>query len=62
MVGGVSPKSKNWSYKIEAGSTHLGLPVFKNCQEAKQSTGCDASVIYVPPPTAAAAIIEAIEA
>ncbi|CAD8139642.1 unnamed protein product [Paramecium pentaurelia] len=54
MVGGVSPK--------KAGSTHLGLPVFKNCQEAKSATQCDASVIYVPPPTAAAAIIEAIEA
>lgn len=40
-------------YIIEAGNTHLGLPVFKNCLEAKQATECDASVIYVPPPTAA---------
>lgn len=54
MVGGVSPK--------KAGSTHLGLPVFKNCLEAKNATGCNASVIYVPPPGAADAILEAVEA
>jgi len=54
MVGGVNPS--------KAGKTHLGLPVFKNCLEAKQNTGCNASVIYVPPPHAAAAIMEAIEA
>lgn len=54
MVGGVNPK--------KAGSTHLGLPVFKNCLEAKENTGCHASVIYVPPPFAASAILEAIEA
>jgi succinyl-CoA synthetase alpha subunit len=54
MVGGVSP--------AKAGSTHLGLPVFKNCLEARQHTGCDASVIYVPAPHAAAAILEAVEA
>jgi succinyl-CoA synthetase alpha subunit len=54
MVGGISPK--------KAGSTHLGLPVFSSCQEAVKAVQPDASVIYVPPPFAAAAVIEAIEA
>lgn len=54
MVGGVSPK--------KGGQTHLGLPVFKTVAEAKQATDCDASVIYVPPPFAAAAIEEAVDA
>ena len=54
MVGGVSPK--------KAGEMHLGLPVFKNCQEAKQETNCDATVIYVPALHAKNAILEAIEA
>jgi len=54
MVGGVSPK--------KAGTEHLGLPVFASTREAKEATNCDATVIYVPPPGAAAAIIEAIEA
>jgi succinyl-CoA synthetase alpha subunit len=54
MVGGVSPK--------KAGSTHLGLPVFKDCRDAKKATKCDASVIYVPPPFAAEAILEALDA
>jgi succinyl-CoA synthetase alpha subunit len=54
MVGGVNPK--------KAGSTHLGLPVFKDCADAKKNTGANASVIYVPPPTAKDAILEAIAA
>lgn len=54
MVGGVSPG--------KGGSTHLDLPVFETVQEAKDKTGADASVIYVPPAGAADAIAEAIEA
>jgi len=54
MVGGVTPK--------KGGTEHLGLPVFNTVQEAKDQTNCDASVIYVPPPFAAAAILEAVEA
>ena len=54
MVGGTSPG--------KGGSTHLSLPVFDTVAEAKQRTGCDASVIYVPPAGAADAICEAIQA
>ena len=54
MVGGTSPG--------KGGQTHLGLPVFDTVAEAKAKTGCDASVIYVPPPGAADAICEAIDA
>merc|ERR1712226_869716 len=54
MVGGVSPK--------KAGQEHLGLPVFGSVQEAKDKVNPDASVIYVPPPGAAAAVLEAVEA
>jgi succinyl-CoA synthetase alpha subunit len=54
MVGGTSPG--------KGGSTHLGLPVFDTVAEARERTGCDASVIYVPPAGAADAIAEAIQA
>ncbi|MCL4136765.1 UNVERIFIED_CONTAM: hypothetical protein GTU68_054298 [Idotea baltica] len=54
MVGGVSP--------AKGGQKHLNLPVFKTVQEAKEKTGADATVVYVPPPGAAQAIIEAIDA
>jgi succinyl-CoA synthetase alpha subunit len=54
MVGGVSPG--------KGGQTHLGLPVFDTVAEAKAATDADASVIYVPPPFAADAILEAIDA
>jgi succinyl-CoA synthetase alpha subunit len=54
MVGGTSPG--------KGGSIHLGLPVFDTVAEAKAETDCDASVIYVPPPGAADAICEAIDA
>ena len=54
MVGGTSPG--------KGGSTHLGLPVFDTVAEAREKTGADASVIYVPPAGAADAICEAIDA
>ncbi|KAG2385020.1 Succinate--CoA ligase [ADP-forming] subunit alpha [Vigna angularis] len=54
MVGGVTPK--------KGGTEHLGLPVFNTVAEAKAETKANASVIYVPPPFAAAAIMEAMEA
>lgn len=54
LVGGTSPG--------KGGSTHLGLPVFDTVQEARDKTGADASVIYVPPAGAADAILEAIDA
>jgi len=54
MVGGVSPG--------KGGRDHLGLPVFNSVQEAVDKVKPDASVIYVPPPGAAAAILEALDA
>ena len=54
VVGGTAPG--------KGGSTHLGLPVFNTVHEARAATNCDASVVYVPPPGAADAICEAIDA
>ena len=54
MVGGVTPG--------KGGSTHLDLPVFDTVRDAVDATGANASVIYVPPPFAAEAILEAINA
>jgi succinyl-CoA synthetase alpha subunit len=54
MVGGVTPG--------KGGTQHLNLPVFNTVHEAKAKTGCNASAIYVPPPFAADAILEAIDA
>lgn len=54
IVAGVSPN--------KAGQEHLGVPVYATATEAKEATGATASMIYVPPPFAAAAILEAIEA
>src|SRR5260370_31303312 len=54
MVGGTSPG--------KGGSTHLNLPVFDTVAEARDKTGANASVIYVPPPGAADAIRGAVEA
>jgi len=53
MVGGVTPG--------KGGSTHLDLPVFDTVLDAVEKTGAEASVIYVPPPFAAEAILEAID-
>jgi succinyl-CoA synthetase alpha subunit len=54
MVGGVSPG--------KGGAKHLGLPVFDTVAKARAATGADASVVFVPPPGAADAICEAIDA
>ena len=54
LVGGVTPK--------KGGQKHLNLPVFNSVDEAKEQTGANATMIYVPPKFASAAIIEAISA
>ena len=54
VVGGVNKK--------KAGTKHLNLPVYANVTEAKKASNAEASVIYVPPPFAADAILEAVEA
>ncbi len=54
LMGGVTPK--------KGGIKHLGLPVFNSVEEAKKTTGANATMIYVPPKFAASAIIEALDA
>ncbi len=54
VVGGVTPG--------KGGQTHLGLPVFNTVKEARQATSADVSIIFVPPPFAADAIMEAVDA
>merc|ERR1719498_269309 len=54
VVGGVNAK--------KAGSEHLGVPIFATASEAKAATQCDATMVLVPPPAAAAAVLEALEA
>jgi succinyl-CoA synthetase alpha subunit len=54
MVGGTTPG--------KGGTTHIGLPVFNTVHEAKEKTGCNVSMVFVPPPFAADSILEAVEA
>jgi succinyl-CoA synthetase alpha subunit len=54
MVGGVTPG--------KGGGNHIGLPIFNTVAEARHVTGANATAIYVPPPFAADAILEAIDA
>ncbi|MFN7453983.1 MAG: succinate--CoA ligase subunit alpha [Pseudobdellovibrionaceae bacterium] len=54
FVGGVTPG--------KGGTKHLGLPVFNTVVEAKKATGCNVSMIFVPPPFAADSIMEAVDA
>lgn len=54
FVGGVTPG--------KGGTSHIGLPVFDTVGEARERTGCNATMIFVPPPYAADAILEAIDA
>lgn len=54
MVGGVTPG--------KGGTKHIGLPVYNTVAEAKKATGCNVSMVFVPPPFAADSIMEAVEA
>lgn len=54
MVGGVTPG--------KGGTTHIGIPVFNTVRDAKEKTGCNTSMIFVPPPFAADSIMEAVDA
>lgn len=54
MVGGVTPG--------KGGTSHLNIPVFNTVHEAKAKTGCNVSMVFVPPPFAADSIMEAVDA
>jgi succinyl-CoA synthetase alpha subunit len=54
MVGGVTPG--------KGGTKHIGLPVFNTVKDAKKETGCNVSMVFVPPPFAADSIMEAVDA
>jgi succinyl-CoA synthetase alpha subunit len=54
FVGGVTPG--------KGGTTHIGLPVFNTVRDAKEKTGCNTSMVFVPPPFAADSIMEAVDA
>ncbi|CDJ29687.1 succinyl-CoA ligase alpha subunit, putative [Eimeria mitis] len=60
LVGGVNPAKGGTTWTSSDGQHKL--PVFKSVKEAKEATGCHASAIFVPPPHAAAAILECVEA
>ncbi len=63
MVGGIHPKKGGTSWTAENGAAKgTELPIFASVKEGKEATGANASVVYVPPAGAAAAIMEAIEA
>lgn len=62
MVGGIHPKKGGETWAGNAGGKSVELPIFTTVAEGKAKTGANASVVYVPPAGAAAAIIEAIEA
>ncbi|XP_026193434.1 succinate--CoA ligase [ADP-forming] subunit alpha-1, mitochondrial [Cyclospora cayetanensis] len=60
LVGGVNPTKGGTTWSSSDGN--FKLPVFKSVKEAKEATGCHASVIFVPPPFAASAILDCVEA
>ena len=62
MVGGVHPKKGGSTWTGKVGDGTVDLPIFASVAEGKEQTGADATVIYVPPAGAAAAIVEAIDA
>ena len=63
MVGGIHPKKGGETWKAEnGGAAGTELPIFASVKEGRDATGANASVVYVPPAGAAAAIVEAIEA